>query len=387
MSQSASLVLSDDQQLLQDMARDFVTDQCSIDSLRQLRDDRNNAEFGRGFDRALWTQMAELGWSGIILPEEYGGAELGMAELGILLEELGRKLVITPLVSTLVAGAGCLLEAGTPEQKKAILPSVGEGKLLLALALQETARHAPYEISTTARPEGDGFVLDGAKTLVLDGASADQLIVVARTSGVSGDRDGLSLFLVDAGAKGLHRKSTFLIDSRTCANLTFDAVRVGADALIGSRDAGADVLDPVLDRVATASSAEMLGGVQDAFERTTQFLKDREQFGVKIGSFQGLKHRAARWFCEVELSKSIVLKTLRAHDADQDDAPELSSVCKARLSDTFRYSGEEGIQMHGGIGVTDEEDIGFYMKRARVSELLFGDASFHRDRFASLRSF
>jgi len=365
MPQTTSLVLSEEQQLLQDSARDFVADQCSVDSLRQLRDKRGEAGFDLGFDKAAWKQMAELGWAGITIPEVHGGAELGLAELGVLLEELGRKLVVTP----------------------AILPAVCEGDLLLALALQETARHAPYAVSTTARADGDGFVLDGTKTLVLDGAAADQLIVVTRTSGLSGERSGLSLFLVDANAKGLTRAPTFLMDSRTTADLEFDEVKVGKDALIGTLDAGADVLDPVLDRVATALSAEMMGGVQDAFERTVQFLKDREQFGVKIGTFQGLKHRAARWFCEIELSKSIVLKTLRAHDTGDTEAAKLSSVCKARLSDTFRYSGEEGIQMHGGIGVTDEEDIGFYMKRARVSELLFGDASFHRDRFASLQSY
>lgn len=383
MSKTPSLVLTEEQQLIQETARDFVADQCSVDSLRQLRDNREEA----GFDRGLWKQLAELGWTGIIIPEEYGGAELGLAELGVVLEELGRKLVITPLVGTLVAGAGCLLRAGSDEQKTAILPAVCEGDLLLALACQEAARHDPYSVSTTAREETDGFILDGSKTLVLDGAAADRFIVVARTSGDSHDRSGLSLFLVDAQATGLSRKPTFLIDSRTCADLTFDGVRVGSDALIGSLGAGADILDPVLDSVGTALSAEMLGGVLETFERTVQFLKDREQFGVKIGSFQGLKHRAARWFCEVELSKSIVLKTLRAHDAKDAQAAELSAACKARLSDTFRYSGEEGIQMHGGIGVTDEEDIGFYMKRARVSELLFGDASFHRDRFANLQAF
>ncbi|HIF92661.1 MAG TPA: acyl-CoA dehydrogenase [Myxococcales bacterium] len=383
MSEASSLVLTEEQQLIQETTRDFVADQCSVDSLRQLREKREDA----GFDRALWKQLAELGWTGIIIPEEYGGAELGLAELGVVLEELGRKLAITPLISTLVAGAGCLVRAGSDEHKAAILPAVCEGDLLLALACQETARHDPYSVSTTARKDGDGFVIDGAKTLVLDGAAADRFIVVARTSGDSGERSGLSLFLVDANETGLSRKPTFLIDSRTCADLTLSGVRVDSGALIGALGAGADILDPVLDSVAASLSAEMLGGVLDTFERTVQFLKDREQFGVKIGSFQGLKHRAARWFCEVELSKSIVLKTLRALDSNDVQAPELSAACKARLSDTFRYSGEEGIQMHGGIGVTDEEDIGFYMKRARVSELLFGDASFHRDRFASLQSF
>jgi len=381
--ESTTLVLTEEQQLLQDTAREFIAEHYSVDTLRQLRDHRVDG----GVDRAAWKQMAELGWAGINIPEAYGGAELGLAELGVVLEELGRKLVLTPLVSTLVLGAGCLVRAGSEAQKSEILPAVCEGDLLLALACQETPRHAPHRVATTARADGNEFVLDGTKTLVLDGAAADQLIVVARTSGQRDARDGLSLFLVPTEAEGLSHKPTFLIDSRTCADVTLDSVRVGGDMLIGTLDQGADVLDVVLDEAAAAVSAEMLGGSLDAFERTVQYLKDREQFGVKIGTFQGLKHRAARWFCEVELSKSIVLKALRALDTSDELAPALTAVCKARLSDTFRLSGEEGIQLHGGIGVTDEEDIGFYMKRARVSELLFGDASFHRDRFATLSNY
>ena len=381
--ESTTLVLTEEQQLLQDTAREFIAEHYSVDTLRQLRDHRVDG----GVDRAAWKQMAELGWAGINIPEAYGGAELGLAELGVVLEELGRKLVLTPLVSTLVLGAGCLVRAGSEAQKSEILPAVCEGDVLLALACQETPRHAPHRVATTARADGNEFVLDGTKTLVLDGAAADQLIVVARTSGQRDARDGLSLFLVPTEAEGLSHKPTFLIDSRTCADVTLDSVRVGGDMLIGTLDQGADVLDVVLDEAAAAVSAEMLGGSLDAFERTVQYLKDREQFGVKIGTFQGLKHRAARWFCEVELSKSIVLKALRALDTSDELAPALTAVCKARLSDTFRLSGEEGIQLHGGIGVTDEEDIGFYMKRARVSELLFGDASFHRDRFATLSNY
>jgi acyl-CoA dehydrogenase len=381
--EATTLVLTEEQQLLQNTAREFIAEHYSVDTLRQLRDHRIDG----GVDRAAWKQMAELGWAGINVPEAYGGAELGLAELGVVLEELGRKLVLTPLVSTLVLGAGCLVRAGSETQKSEILPAVCEGDLLLALACQETPRHAPHRVATTARADGNEFVLDGTKTLVLDGAAADQLIVVARTSGERDARDGLSLFLVPTEAAGLSRKPTFLIDSRTCADVTLDGVRVGGDTLVGTLDQGADVLDAVLDEAAAAISAEMLGGSLDAFEQTVEYLKDREQFGVKIGTFQGLKHRAARWFCEIELSKSIVLKALRALDTSDDLAPVLTAVCKARLSDTFRLSGEEGIQLHGGIGVTDEEDIGFYMKRARVSELLFGDASFHRDRFAALRNY
>jgi alkylation response protein AidB-like acyl-CoA dehydrogenase len=378
-----SLVLTEEQELLRDSARDFVNDNCPIDSLRQLRDKRD----AHGYDTALWKEMAELGWLGIPFAEEYGGAGLGQAELGVILEELGRRLVVSPFLSTVLLGGGAIAVGGSEAQKKEILPALCEGNLTLALALQETPRHDPYAVETTATAEGEGWTLSGKKRLVIDGASASKIVVVARTSGARGDRDGLSLFLVDGDAAGLTRTRTFLIDSRSAANLELSGVSVGVDSLVGTLDRGADVLEPVLDRAAAALSAEMLGGIQEAFDRTIQYLKDREQFGVKIGSFQGLKHRAARWFCEVELTRSIVAQTLRALDEDQANATELASTCKARASDTFIQSGEEGIQMFGGIGVTDEEDIGFFMKRARVSELLLGDSSFHRNRFAELRSY
>lgn len=377
------LVLTEEQELLRDAARDFVKDQCTIDSLRQLRDDRTDD----GFDRKLWKEMAELGWLGIPFPEELGGAGLGQAELGVVLEELGRRLAVTPFLSTVLLGGGAILEGGTDAQKKRILPAVCEGAEILALAHQEGPRHAPYAVATRARPDADEFILDGAKTLVVDGAAADHLIVVARTSGTSGERAGLSLFLVEASAPGVRCRRTFLIDSRSAANVEFSGVRVSKDALIGGQDEGADVLDPVLDRATAALSAEMLGGIEEAFAITVEYLKEREQFGAPIGSFQGLKHRAARWFCEVELSRSIVMKALRAQDENAPQAAGLTSACKARVSDTFRLSGEEGIQLHGGVGVTDEENIGFFMKRARVSEILLGDATFHRDRFAELREY
>ena len=378
-----ALILTEEQELLRDAARDYASDQCTIDQLRGLRDADNE----RGFDPALWKQMAELGWLGIPFPEEFGGAELGLAELGVVLEELGHPLAVTPFLSTVLLAGGAIHAGGSAEQKKRVLPALCEGGRILALAHQETPRHAPYAVETTATRDGNGFVIDGSKQLVLDGAAADELVVVARTSGAAGERQGLSLFLVDASAQGIDRKRTLLIDSRSAAEITFAGTRVAAESLIGELDRGADVLDPVLDRATAALCAEMLGGIEEAFDRTVAYLKEREQFGAVIGSFQGLKHRAARWFCEVQLSRSVVLKTLRALDEGLAQAPELVSACKARLSDTYRLSGEEGIQLHGGVGVTDEEDIGFFMKRARVSELLLGDATFHRNRFAELRDY
>ena len=295
--------------------------------------------------------------------------------------------MVTPFLSTVVLGGGAILEGGSDAQKEKILPGVCSGDTVLALALQEGARHDPAAIATTATAVDGGYRISGEKVFVLDGAQADHWVVAARTSGTSGDRDGITLFLVDASTDGVEVGGSILIDSRSAATLTFRDVQVEAAAVVGEVDRGSDVLDPVLDRAAACVSAEMLGGIDESFAMTVQYLKDREQFGVKIGTFQGLKHRAARWFCEVELTRSIVLKALRALDEGDADAPAIVSACKARASDTFHLSGNEGIQMHGGVGVTDEEDIGFYMKRARVSELLFGDGAYHRNRFASLRSY
>lgn len=377
-----SLILNEEQVQLQDSARAFVADGWSVGELRKLR-----ADTGKGYPEALWQKAAELGWLAIPFAEEYGGLGLGITELGVVLEELGRGLVVLPIVSTVVLGGGALRLGGTDAQKKAWLPKICDGSAVLTLACQETSRHDPYAVQTSAVRAEDDYVLNGRKVLVPDGHAADAVVVVARTSGAAGDRTGLTLFLVEPSLAGVKTHRNLLLDSRVAANLDLDNVRVGADAVVGEVDRGADVLDQVLAEAAVAESADMLGGIQQTFDITLEYLKVREQFGAKIGSFQGLKHRAARWFCEKELSKSIVLQALRALDAGDDNALQLASVCKARLSDTARLSGKEGIQMHGGIGVTDEHDIGLYMKRGRVSEMLFGDSAFHRNRFAELRGY
>ena len=271
----------------------------------------------------------------------------------------------------------------------AIRPQVAAGSLLLALAVEEGHRHGPYKIATTAQSNGDGYVLDGNKTFVLDGHVADKLIVVARTSGNAGDRDGLSLFLVDRDADGVEVTRTKMADSRNAANIALSNVAVGADALVGQVDAGADVLDPALDIARIGLSAEMLGSLQECFERTVEYLKERKQFGVAIGSFQALKHRAANMFCEIELSKSCVLEALTALDEgrDADEVAKLASLTKAKVGETFNLVSREGIQMHGGIGMTDEFDIGFFIKRAAVTEQTFGDVNYHRNRYGELEGY
>ncbi|MEE8557777.1 MAG: acyl-CoA dehydrogenase, partial [Myxococcota bacterium] len=266
-------------------------------------------------------------------------------------------------------------------------PAICAGEQLLALAYMEDSRHDPHRVSTRAEPTGSGYRITGKKIFVLDGHVADQLIVLARTAGERGDRDGLTLFLVDSRAPGLSVTRTLMVDSRNAALVEFESVEVDRSQIVGQLDRATGLLGPVLDRATIGLCAEMLGSIQEAFDRTVSYLKEREQFGVPIGSFQALKHRAAEMFCEIELARSTVLEALRAVDADRPDLPEIASHAKSRCSDTFILVGNEAVQMYGGIGMTDEEEIGFFLKRARVAEQTFGDAAYHRDRFASLRGY
>ena len=378
-----ALILNSEAQLVRDSALEFFADKSPVLMLRKLRDSAD----ADGFSRALWREMADLGWTGFLVPEAHGGSEFGMVGLGQVLEAAGRTLAATPLISTALIAASAIDLAGNETQKQTYFPGLVGGDTIFALALEEKAHHNPSHIETTAKRDGDGWVLNGAKRFVLDGHVADQLIVVARTSGAADDRDGITLFMVPADAAGVSRARSSMIDSRNAARVTLNDVRVGAGAVLGRVDGGADPLDKVLDRARAGLSAEMLGSSSEAFERTVQYLKDRKQFGVAIGSFQALKHRAAQMFCEVEVTRSAVIGALAALDDNANDASLLVSLAKAKASDTAYLTGNEGIQMHGGIGMTDEHEIGFFMKRARVAQATFGDAAFHRDRYAALTGY
>ncbi len=378
-----ALVLNEDQVQLKDAARTFIQNKSPVTAFRKLRDSNDK----EGFDRKLWKEMAGLGWTGIIIPEEFGGVGFGFVGLGVVLEETGRTLVASPLMSTALIGASAVILGGNAAHKKEILPAIAAGDWLMALAHEEGPHHAPYTIATKAKKTDDGFVLSGKKTFVLDGHVADQLIVVARTSGKPGARDGLTLFLVDANTPGVKITRTLMADSRNAANVKFTGVKLGNNAVLGQIDQGADILDPVLDRARIGLAAEMLGSIREEFERTVEYLKTRTQFGVLIGTFQALKHRAAEMFCEIELSVSVVLDALIAIDNNRNDIPQLASLAKARLNDTYFLVSNEALQMHGGIGMTDEFDMGLFMKRARVAMASFGDASFHHERFATLEGY
>lgn len=376
------MILNEEQTMLKDSAKDFCTNSAPISQLRELRDS-DNAD---GFDRGTWQSMVELGWAAIPWSEDHGGLAFGYKGLGVVTEETGRTLAASPLYASVWVGGTVINMSGSDAQKADLLPKVAAGEILLSLALEEGHRHQPYRIATTATASGDGYSISGKKTFVLDGHVADQLIVAARTSGDANDRDGISLFLIDSDASGVEVTRTKMADSRNASNISFANAQ---GMLLGTLDQGADVLDPALDVARIGLAAEMLGSLQECFERTVEYLKERKQFGVAIGSFQALKHRAANMFCEIELSKSCVLEALTALDEGRDasEIAKLASLTKAKVGETFNLVSREGIQMHGGIGMTDEFDIGFFIKRAAVTEQTFGDVNYHRNRFGELEGY
>lgn len=380
-----AMILNEEQTMLKDSAKDFCTTNTPIGQLRKLRDEAN----ADGFDRGSWSSMVELGWAAIPWGEEHGGLAFGYKGLGVVTEESGRTLTASPLYASVWVGGTLINLAGSDAQKAELLPRLAAGEMLLALALEESHKHDPYGVGTTATASGDGYTLDGKKTFVLDGHVADKLLVVARTSAEVGSRQGLSLFMVDREAAGVSVTRTLMADSRNAANIVLEGVQVNSDALIGEADQAADALDQALDIARIGLSAEMLGGLQECFERTVAYLKERKQFGVAIGSFQALKHRAADMFCEIELSKSCVLEALSALDEgrDQEEIAKLASLTKAKVGETYNLVSREGVQMHGGIGMTDEFDIGFFIKRAAVAEQTFGDVNYHRNRYGELEGY
>ena len=384
MGDATSLVLGEDQELLATTAADFVAERSPLSRVRALRD----AEDALGFSPALWKEMAELGWVGIPFPEAYGGAGLGQAELAVVLEALGRSLAPEPFLATVLLGGQAILRAGSEAQRRHWLPRVCAGEAFLALASEERAGAGdPAFVATRAERDGEGYRLDGEKAPVLDGPAAHAFVVAARTAGAPRDAEGVSLFLDASDAAGLEVERLRRVDSRGAAALRLRGVRVGADALLGAAGAGRATLEAVQDLATAGLCAEMLGSAEEALARTLHYLKHRVQFGVPIGSFQGLKHRAAQMFIEVELCRSSAMAAARALDAGAPEAAALVSLAKARASETAMLVANEAVQMHGGIGMTDEHEIGFFLKRARVAAWTLGDAAAHRDRWARLHGY
>lgn len=378
------LILNDEQRLLDQSARNFMKNASPVTRMRALRDDKESL----GYDKAIFKQMAELGWAYILFPEEQGGMGLGMADMVVVMEALGTGLAPEPFLSSVMMAGQALSRGGNDALREEWLDSIIEAEKVLTMAYQEKGgRFDLCRINTSAERAGEGYTINGEKTQVLDGWGADAVIVSARTSGKSGDADGITLFLIPTDAPGMSVTRQCRVDSRNTAIIKLENVEVPESNILGKVDEGGKLLGEVIDLATVALCGEMLGGMTAAFERTLAYLKERVQFDVIIGSFQGLKHRAARIFMEIELARSAVMAAARAVDENDPRTAALISVAKARCSDAYILVTNEAVQMHGGIGMTDEEDVGLYMKHARVAEITFGDAAFHRDRFASIKGY
>jgi acyl-CoA dehydrogenase len=378
-----ALVLNEEQSMLRDSARGLISDKAPVMHLRKLRDDKDAA----GFSRDLWKTFAEMGFAGLLVPEEFGGSGLGAVEAGVVMEEIGRTLMPSPFLSTGVLAASALTRGGNAGQKSEYLTRLAKGELIAALAVDEGAKHRPLKTALQAVRSGNGFKLKGAKAFVVDGHIADFLIVAARSAGKPGDRDGLTLFLVDSKAKGIEIERTAMVDAHNAARIVFNDTDVTADGVLGEVDQGGALLEGVLNLGRAAVASEMTGLSEEAFSRTVTYLKERKQFGKLIGEFQALQHRAAHLYTEIEITKAAVMKALQTLDSDFDKAGAAVSVAKAKAGSTATLAVQEAVQMHGGVGMTDAFDIGFFMKRARVCQELFGDAAYHADQLARLKSY
>jgi alkylation response protein AidB-like acyl-CoA dehydrogenase len=378
-----ALVINEEQQMLKESAQGFLAEFAPVAELRKQRD----AGSEKGYADNLWSQMVDMGWAAILIPEAYGGLEFGHVGMGQIVEQTGRTLTASPLFATAILGVTAINQAGSEEQKAELLAAIAGGELTTALAVDEKIHHAPTEIGMSASAKGQGYVLNGSKRFVVDGSSANRLIVAARTGGDVGDKQGISLFIIDPATAGIEIERAEMVDCRNYANINFNNLEVPQSALLGEEGRGFQALSATLDVGNAFLAAEMLGIAQQTFDVTLQYLKERKQFGVLIGSFQSLQHRAAHWWSEIELCKSVVLKALQALDKADDNSPLLVSIAKAKLCEVAELATNEAIQMHGGIGMTDEYDIGFYIKRARPAAMLFGDYSYHGDRFALLSGY
>ena len=377
------LILSEEQQFLKDTALSFARDRTPVTHFRSLRDS-NNIDC---WDSGIWQEMVKLGWSGILVPEEFGGSDFGIGGISVIMQELGKTLTPSPLLATAVLGVSVIKMLGSEDHKKTYLPKIVSGEITTAFAIDEGHHHNPFQIETSATLSDEHWVLNGQKVFVLDGASANTILIVARTSGKPGESNGLSVFVANKDSAGLEISQISTADCRNYANISMNNLKLSQEACLGAADMAGEIVEKVLDLARIAMAAEMLGNMEEAFEVTVNYLKERKQFGVAIGSFQALQHRAAKMFCEIELTKSAVMAAMHAADESSNDLERLSSLAKFQAGETLHLVSNESIQMHGGIGVTDEYDIGFYLKRARVAEQIFGTSEYHQARYADISGF
>jgi acyl-CoA dehydrogenase len=373
-----SLVINEEQNMLKSSAKELLDLKSPISSMRELRDDNYNQ-----FDPDLWKEMVEMGWTALTVPEEYNGLNFGYVGLGQVIEEMGKKLTVSPMISTVLVSTTIVGLSKNEVLKSKLFDEIMSGKKLCTLAHEESSHHNPNIDLSIISNNNEKFILNGKKRFVIDGTISDYLIVSANSE----SNGSLELVIIDSKSKGITFNNKVHMDSKIYSDISFNNVEFSKDNFLSTENDGKKILKKALDIACVGLAAEMLGNIQQAFDMTIQYLKEREQFGVKIGSFQALQHRSAIMFGEIELCKSIVLKALQAIDSGDENLPELASLAKSKLGLTSKLVTNEAVQMHGGIGVTDDADIGFFLKRVRVSQRIFGDSNYHLDRVAKFNSY
>lgn len=373
-----SLVINEEQNMLKSSAKELLDLKSPISLMRELRDDNYNQ-----FDPDLWKEMVEMGWTALTVPEEYNGLNFGYVGLGQVIEEMGKKLTVSPMISTVLISTTIVGLSKNEVLKSKLFDEIMSGKKLCTLAHEESSHHNPNIDLSIISNNNEKFILNGKKRFVIDGTISDYLIVSANSE----SNGSLELVIIDSKSKGITFNNKVHMDSKIYSDISFNNVEFSKDNFLSTENDGKKILKKALDIACVGLAAEMLGNIQQAFDMTIQYLKEREQFGVKIGSFQALQHRSAIMFGEIELCKSIVLKALQAIDSGDENLPELASLAKSKLGLTSKLVTNEAVQMHGGIGVTDDADIGFFLKRVRVSQRIFGDSNYHLDRVAKFNNY
>lgn len=373
-----ALIINEEQQMLKTSTKEFLDLKSPLSSLRDLRDNSYKT-----YDKELWMEMVEMGWTALTIPEKYNGLNFGYVGLGQLLEEMGRKLTLSPIVSTVLLSSTLISLSKNEILKAKLFQEIMNGSKLVSVAHEEGVHHNPNMLNSLLSKKGEGYVLNGNKNFVIDGSVSDYLIVSSKDESGS----NTMLVLVDSKSDGISFNNKVHMDSRTYSDISFNNVKVEESSFLSQGNDGNSILEKTFDIARVGLAAEMLGSIQEAFEMTMNYLKEREQFGVKIGSFQALQHRSAIMFGEIELCKSIVLKSLQAIDSDDSNLPKLASLAKAKLGMTLKLVSNEAVQMHGGIGVTDDADVGFFLKRARVIQRTLGDSNYHLDRLAKMNNY
>lgn len=373
-----TLVINEEQNMLKSSAKELLDLRSPISLMRKLRDDNYNQ-----FDSNLWKEMVEMGWTALTIPEKYNGLNFGYVGLGQVLEETGRKLTVSPMISTVLVSTTLISFSKNEVLKSKLFDEIMSGNKLCTLAHEESSHHNRNVDLSIVSKNKEKFILNGKKRFVIDGSISDYLIVSANSESTG----ILNLIIVDSKSKGITFDNKVHMDSKIYSDISFSNVELSKDSFLSTEEDGQKILDKTFDIACVGLAAEMLGNIQQAFEMTMQYLKEREQFGVKIGSFQALQHRSAIMFGEIELCKSIVLKALQSVDLDSENLAELASLAKSKLGLTAKLVTNEAVQMHGGIGVTDDADIGFFLKKTRVAQRIFGDSNYHLDRVAKFNNY